>query len=56
LQIQTGVSLWAAEGASGDAAVLIAVAVVVLVAIVLAWLGSFRARLVTVAACLVPAR
>jgi hypothetical protein len=55
LQIQTGVSLWAAEGASVGAAVLIAVAVVALVAIVLAWRGSFRARLVTVAACLVPA-
>ena len=35
--------------------VLIAVAVVALGAIVLAWRGSFRARLVTVAACLVPA-
>jgi hypothetical protein len=55
LQIQTGVSLWAAEGASVDAAVLIAVSVVALVAIVLAWRGSFQARLVTVAACLVPA-
>ena len=55
LQIQTGVSLWAAEGASVSAAVLIAVPVVALVAIVLAWRGSFPARLVTVAACLAPA-
>jgi hypothetical protein len=55
LQIQTGVSLWAAEGTSVDAAVLIAVPVVALVAIVLAWRGSFPARLVAVAACLVPA-
>jgi hypothetical protein len=55
LQIQTGVSLWVAEGASVGAAVLIAVPVVALVAIVFAWRGSFRARLVTVAACLVSA-
>ena len=55
MQIQTGVSLWAAEGASVSAAVLIAVPVVALVAIVLAWRGSFPARLVTVAACLAPA-
>ena len=34
---------------------LIAVPVVALVAIVLAWRGSFPARLITVAACLVPA-
>jgi hypothetical protein len=54
LQIQTGVSLWVAEGASVGAAVLIAVPVVAFVAIALAWRGSFRARLVTVAACLVP--
>ena len=54
LQIQTGVSLWVAEGASVGATVLIAVPVVALVAIALAWRGSFRARLVTVAACLVP--
>jgi hypothetical protein len=55
LQIQTGVSLWAAEGASVGAAMLIAVPLVALVAIALAWRGSFPARLVTVAACLVPA-
>ena len=55
LQIQTGVGLWTAEGASVGAAVLIAVPVAALVAIVLAWRGSFPARLSTVAACLVPA-
>ena len=55
LQIQTGVSLWTAEGASVGAAVLIAVPVVALVAIVFAWRGSFPARLIAVAACLVPA-
>lgn len=55
LQIQTGVSLWQVEGASVGAAVLIAVPTVALVAIVLAWRGSFPARLVAVAACLVPA-
>jgi hypothetical protein len=54
-EIQTGVSLWAAEGASVDAAVLIAVPIVALVAIVRAWRGSFPARLVAVASCLVPA-
>jgi len=37
------------------APVSIAVPVVALVAIVLAWRGSFPARLVAVAACLVPA-
>lgn len=42
LQIQTGVSLWAAEGASVDAAVLIAVSVVALVAIVLACAARSR--------------
>ena len=55
LQIQTGVGLWRAEGASVDDAVLIAVPIVAFVAIVLAWRGSFAARLVTVVACLVPA-
>ena len=47
--------LWRAEGASVDDAVLIAVPIVAFVAIVLAWRGSFAARLVTVVACLVPA-
>ncbi|MET0520505.1 MAG: hypothetical protein ABW156_00815 [Jiangellaceae bacterium] len=55
LQIQTGLSLWQAEGLSAGTAVLIAVAMVALVAIVFAWRGSFPARLVTIAACLVPA-
>lgn len=55
LQIYTGVSLWRAEGVSVGAAVLIGVAFGALVAIVFAWRGSFRARVVTVAACLVPA-
>ena len=44
-----------AEGASVGAAVLIGVPFVALVAFALAWRGSFPARLVTVAACLVPA-
>jgi hypothetical protein len=55
LQIQTGVSLWQAEGLSAGTAVLIAVPMVALVAIVFAWRGSFPARLVTIGACLVPA-
>ena len=55
LQIQTGVSLWRDEGFGVDSAVLIAVPIVALVAIVFAWLGSFPARLTTIAACLVPA-
>jgi hypothetical protein len=55
LQINTGVGLWRAEGASADAAVLIAVPIVALVAIVFAWRGSFAARLVVVGGCLVPA-
>ena len=55
LQIQTGVSLWRAEGLKPDTAVLIVVPVVALVAIVFAWRGSFRARLVTAVAGLVPA-
>jgi hypothetical protein len=55
LQIYTGVSLWIAEGPAVDAAVLIVVAVVALVAIVVAWRGSFPARVVTVAACLATA-
>jgi hypothetical protein len=55
LQIQTGLSLWQAEGLSAGTAVLIAVPMVALVAIVFAWRGSFPARLVTIAACLVPA-
>ena len=55
LQIQTGLSLWQAEGLSAGTAVLIAVPMVALVAIVFAWRGSFLARLVTIAACLVSA-
>lgn len=55
LQISTGVGLWRAEGLSVDVAVLVLVARVALMAIVLAWRGSFAARLVTVVACLVPA-
>lgn len=55
LQIQTGLSLWQAEGLSAGTAVLIAVPLVALVAIVFAWRGSFPARLVAIAACLVPA-
>ena len=55
LQISTGVGLWRAEGFGVDVAVLVLVAVVALVAIVLAWRGSFPARVVTVVAVLVPA-
>jgi hypothetical protein len=55
LQIQTGVGLWRAEGLKPDTAVLLLVPVVALIAIVFAWRGSFRARLVTVVACVVPA-
>ena len=55
LQISTGVGLWQAEGLSVDVAIFVLVAAVALVAIVLAWRGSFPARVVTVAAFLVPA-
>ena len=55
LQIYTGISLWMAEGPAPDTAVLTAVPIVALVAIVVAWRGSFPARVVAVAACLVPA-
>jgi hypothetical protein len=55
LQISTGVGLWRAEGLGVDVAILVLVAVVALVAIVLAWRGSFPARVVTVVAVLVPA-
>ena len=55
LQISTGIGLWRAEGPSVDAAVLVAVAIVAIAAIVVAWRGSFPARVVAVAACLVPA-
>lgn len=55
LQIITGVGLWRAEGFSVDAAVLVVVPIVALVALVPAWRGSFPARLVASVACLVPA-
>jgi hypothetical protein len=55
LQINTGVGLWRAEGPTLDAVVLVFVPIVALVAVILAWRGSFAARVTTVVACLVPA-